>query len=393
MKWSQSQLGRRAKSVSARQIARIESAKGITQVRDNTVDKLAKALQVDALVLSGAEPLPEELSNPVPTEALIDPNCLRALRDSRNLSRDKLANQSGVSARQIARIEGRDATVAVRPSTLQSLAKALDVELAVLKGEKPLPPSRPQSDDVRLNVRMGSATRLDYDLVSLRYEVTPKQIVDLAPLLFTMLAEGSLAWREDKVRPVTEALEQFQTLAAENPHLSFAGSEDGNLYEGYWIELLSIEQVDLLGVFVREHNELVRKHSELADFMEDSVDAVTPFADYMCEFVSDLDQAGVVSFDHDTVSQLSLGYRDDLYGVEPYRLCSEDLDRITGGSKQARWALASGDVRLSDIPRDLMTQEAKDQRVAWLEDRLSIETREANERWEKWGDGFTDDEL
>ena len=371
-KWSRAKLGDKAK-VSQRQIARLEIAEGITPVRGTTLERLARAFKVDANVLSGQEPLPEEYSDPVPTEAFIDPSRLRALRDGLNLSRDKLANQSGVSARQIARIEGQEEPADLRPQTLASLARALNIESAVLTGEKPLPPSRPQSDGVRFSGQMGSATRLDYDLVSRRYGVTAKQVIDLAPLLFAMLAEGSLAWRREKLAHVDQALSDLRNLAREHSQLYFA-SLHVDIDTGCSIEERSIAQADVLGDLARDED------NELGDFL---VGEATPFADYMRKLANDIDQPDIISFE-DSDNSLILGYRHEIYGVEPFRLCGKDIDEIAGNSKYAQWALLAGDARISDIPQALLSEEAKDQRIEWLEDRLSDDVKTANEDWESF---------
>ena len=373
-KWSRAKLGKEANRVSPRQIARIESKEGITAVREHTLVRLASALKVDPRVLSGEEPLPQDFPDAVSTEAVIDPSRLRALRDGRDLSRDKLASQSGVSARQIARIEGQGEPAALRPQTLASLARALGVEPEVLTGEKPLPPSRPHLDGVRFSGQMRSATRLDYDLVSRRYGVTAKQVIDLAPLLFAMIAEGSLAWRREKLAQVEQALSDLRNLAREHSQLYFA-SLAVDIDTARWIEEQSIERADLLGEVVKgEENE----HAW------EVPDDLNPFAEYMRKLSSELDQADVVSFDRGDTSQLILGHRDGLYGVGPFSLCGKDMDEITGNSKHAQWALLSGDARISDIPQELLTEEAKDQRVAWLEDQLSDDVRAANEDWESF---------
>ena len=370
--WSQAELAKQT-NVSPRQITRIEGAAGITSVRENTLKRLAEGLKVDTRVLSGEAPLPEEFSDPIATEAFIDPSRLRALRDSRNLSRDKLASQSGVSARQIARIEGQDTPTAHRPQTLDRLARALDAKPGVLTGEEPLPPSRPLPDPVRFSGYMGSATRLDYDLVSRRYGVNTKQIIELAPLLFTMLAEGSLAWRREKLEQVEQALSDLRNLADEHSQLYFTRLQV-DIDTGCGIEESSIDQADVLGDVVRgEENEFS---------WSDAVYDVTPFADYMCKLANDIGQPDIISFEDLDYSLPNFVYRDEIYGVEPFRLCGKDIDEITGGSKHARWALVCGDVRISDIPHELVSEEARDQRVEWLEGRLSDDVKTANEDWE-----------
>lgn len=60
------------------------------------------------------------------------------------------------------------------------------------------------------------------------------------------------------------------------------------------------------------------------------------------------------------------------------------MDELTGGSKYARWALVHGDVQLSKIPKDLLKPEAKDDRIAWLESKLSDKVRNREEATEAY---------
>ena len=72
----------------------------------------------------------------------------------------------------------------------------------------------------------------------------------------------------------------------------------------------------------------------------------------------------------------------DVWGANPYAVCRGDLDEIAGGSRHARWALEWGNVRISDIPKDLMSEEARESRVEWLESKLADDVREKMERRE-----------
>ena len=86
--------------------------------------------------------------------------------------------------------------------------------------------------------------------------------------------------------------------------------------------------------------------------------------------------SGVVSFGPDLVL-------DDFWGVEPYEICGDELDEVTGGSQCAKWALEYGDVRLPDIPILLDLEgrsKFKELRVLWLEHRLSNDARKLMER-------------
>ncbi len=386
---SRAQLAAEAK-VSPRQIARIENAESTTAVRDNTLARLAKGLKIEVGVLSGKEPLPEGFSDSVPAEASIDPSCLRTLRKGRKLSREKLASQSGISARHIARIEGQEEPYNLHPQTLARLARALAVKTAALTGEEPPPPSPQPSGSVRRSIQTGPATRLDYDLVNRRYGVTAQQIIDLAPLLFTMLAEGSLAWRREKLEQMDQALSDLRKLADEHSQLYFTRLQV-DIDTGAGIEERSIAQADILG-------DLARGEDNEYNWLDAVLD-VNPFADYMCKLANDIDQPDIIRFKESEAPEdpedflPPLVFRHEIYGVKPFRLCPKEMDEITGSSKFAQWALVCGDVRISDIPHELMSEDAKEERVKWLEGRLSSQAREANEKWEKWGAAASDDEL
>ena len=71
-------------------------------------------------------------------------------------------------------------------------------------------------------MRLSPQLRLAYDLVSHRYGPTRAEIVELAPLLFTLLAEGCLAWRRERLEKVREAAAGLRELAEGASQLYFA---------------------------------------------------------------------------------------------------------------------------------------------------------------------------
>ena len=54
-----------------------------------------------------------------------------------------------------------------------------------------------------------------------------------------------------------------------------------------------------------------------------------------------------------------------------YDICRDELDSIANGSHFAKIALEAGDVRLSEIPEELMAEDADEERANWFGDRLS----------------------
>ena len=53
-----------------------------------------------------------------------------------------------------------------------------------------------------------------------------------------------------------------------------------------------------------------------------------------------------------------------------YDICCDELDSIANGSSSAKVALETGHARLSEIPEELMAEDAGEARANWLGDRL-----------------------
>ena len=342
--------------VSKRQLARIETE--AVQVRRTTIERLARALGVDDAVILGEEPLPAADDEESPLE--IDPQNLRALRKAKSLSRRQLAEKSRVSERQLARLES--SRKAVRPTTFKRIAEALGTDSKKLSGTSPLQPA--PSEDVHVGLRVSPQLLLAYDLVGDRYGPTRAQVIELAPLLFVLLAEGSLAWRQKRVGEVDRLVNRLQELGT-----------DTQINFGLWLE------------YVGEANEYERDSIENADILGDDVRneewgdsySAVPFADYLRKLAKDMEMVGTIDLPSYSFEAVGLG---TIWGAEPYAVCRDRLDELTGGSKYARWALMHGDVQLSKIPRDLLKPEAKDARVAWLESKLSDDVRSRQDELE-----------
>ncbi len=304
----------------------------------------------------------------------IDPECLKILRARKGWSRQKLVDESKVSLRQIVRLEASKTSRNVRDNTVIRLARALKVDREVLVGNKPIDPVQPPplpNVDVQFGSRISPQVRLAYDLVKHRYGPSRKDIINLAPLLFVLLAEASLAWRRSYLEEVEEVMDRLNAFGKERGHLYFTYHQ-ANLEFGLWAEKESIDAADLRGDTLRNRDD---NNLDFADD-DEALYEVAPFADYLCKFSEDLRISGIVDF--------GSGVSDDPWGSEPYQICRNELNEITGGSKYARWALEHGDVRLSEIPKELMPEQAKDRRIDWLESKLSDKTREIMEEHEKF---------
>ncbi len=357
--------------VSERQLARIEAGTKAHTIRENTLRVLTETLDVSAGVLVGTEPVPAVAG--AEGGSAVDPRRLRALREHTTMTRAELADQSGLSERHIARLES--SARPVREGTAEALADALRTDLATLAGDgsETYPEPETHSDSVRMEVRVSPQARLAYDLIGYRYGPTRTQILELAPLLIALLAEGCLARRRKRLCEADDAANRLRALGKGASQLYFTPYLVDVDY-GLALEEESIKSADLLGDKVRDDDWAWQ------NFTGDDLNEVTPFADYLCELADDLDVKGIVDF-LPTESEATVGF-DTIWGAEPYQVCGNALTELTGGTKRARWALAYGDVQLSRMPRDLLHADAKEARVKWLEDRLSDEVRAERESWE-----------
>ena len=348
--------------LSVQQISDIESSNTEVDIARYKARRLARVLGVELETLE-----PSQSDGTAGNTHRINPECLTELRKRKNLSRRELAEKSGISARQIVRLETSDALTPVRPTTLKKLAGALGVDGEMLTGSlKHLDPEPEyHSQDIQLSNKISSQVRLAYDLVKLRYGASQKDIINLAPLLFVLLAEGSLAWRRQYLQEVEETMERLKAFGEERKHLYFT-YQQANLELGLEAEAESIEAGDLRGDTLRNRDD------DNLMFDVEALYEVAPFADYLIKLSEDLGISGIVDF--------GSGVTDDPWGTEPYQLFRNGLDKITGGSEQALWALEYGDVRLSEIPKELLSDEATDSRIKWLENKLSDKTRQIIEK-------------
>ena len=370
----------KSSSVSLRQLARIEANEYAVEVRDYTMDRLAASLDVKRSVLAGEASLPAKLDFPESQPAKVVPEVLAELRKRTGWSRRELAEKARVSPQLIERIESQTEPVTVQPRSLERLARAFgpEVEQSVLSGEIELKPAPPTPEQLAVTVRSTPGLRLAYELVERRYGAAPKDLYVLAPALFVLLAEGSLDWRRRKLKQAEEAKGALDELGRSNPTLYFAKGYYQQAFDwGLGVEADSIKKGDVLGRDVWNGHGMMQW-----GFTEDDV-TVTPFADYLEELAKQVSSPDLLKFNDMLLANQGV----DVWGANPYSVCQGDLDVIVGDSRHARWALEWGNVRISEIPDDLMpedlaseSEDVKKRRSAWLASKLDDDVREKMER-------------
>ncbi len=278
----------------------------------------------------------------------IDPDRLRTLRDRKSFTRPQLEKQSGITVRTIQRLEQEPhRSQKTREDTLNRLAKALSVEPGVLTGDLPLP----ESDEVPV-YDQAPKTRLAYDLIKRRYGVSRTEIINMAPLFFTLLAEGSLAWRRKKLKEVEEAYDHLMQIdgfwSGGSAYLQH-GMDEGAGGEGE-----SIDEADLFGEHLDD------------SFMGKPFDSSknNPFTYYLRKLAEELTIPTIVDVDSGVLNIASD------FKFPHYDICNEEIDHIANGSPIARICLETGCARLSEIPEQLMAEDAGEERAKWLEDKV-----------------------
>ena len=303
----------------------------------------------------------------------INPERLHELRKRKLLTRQRLSDLAGIHARTIQRLENDpDRCQKTREDTLNRLAEALEVEPGVLTGELPLPEfdKAPvvNSKRVQIGAQIAPKARLAYDLVKRQYGVSATDIINMAPFFFALLAEGSLAWRREKLKEAEEAMERLDQIRIAHRIFCIVTDYGAGVI---WLEEESIAKADLFGDY------LLEDHSDDINLLfyapfDPSQD--NPFASYLRKLADDLDIPGVVNVDG---GDLSFG---SPVNFPDYDICSDELNHIANNSQVARRALEIGYARLSEIPEELMAEDADEEREKWLKDELPDLIREILEK-------------
>ena len=284
----------------------------------------------------------------------IDSEHLHRLRKKKGLTRRELAERSNINKRTIQRLENEPQRCQkTREDTVNRLAKALGVKPGVLTGELPPPEfdKAPDPERVQIGAQVVPKVRLAYDLIKRRYGVSTTEIINMAPLFFALLAERCLVWRREKLKELKEGIDRLEQVDGfwRGKGLTF----DVTLTpvpEAIEAEGNSIAKADLFGEHLLDD----------LDYYDLDPSTDNPFASYLRKLEAELD----ITVDSDYL----------LFGsplkFPNYDICCDELDSIANGSSSAKVALETGHARLSEIPEELMAEDAGEERAKWLGDRL-----------------------
>ncbi|WP_281926541.1 helix-turn-helix domain-containing protein [Roseibium album] len=289
----------------------------------------------------------------------IHPRKLKQTRELRNLSQFQLAEASGISQKQISRLEATGAPSGINRchgKTLRQLASALGVAAEDLA----TPPKRDEEDAAeglglkRVSFYLSEQDRLNYRFLEARYGVKAHDILRAAPLLFLATAEMCLAERQKALAKVQKKLGKVPEV--ELGHLDDIRIGFNRAEEAMRLEQQSISMRDLAGEIIAADH-----WSEMYDGTGDL------FVDYLERKIRELAPEVIGAEDgiEGGIASLSV------------KLFEAVLDDLSGNHPLARLALRSGDVHPRDIPSELISEEQTAVRVKWLAERCSEESKRA----------------
>jgi transcriptional regulator with XRE-family HTH domain len=287
---------------------------------------------------------------------IVDPTRLKQLRHVRGeLSQDELAKKAGVNKQTVYRLEKERRSI--RQGTLVRLSRALDVEPDVLTGEKPLPNTdqslgEPVDESTyQLKAPLDASTRNAFSLAAMRYKIPVSRIVELAPFLFVLAAEGSLNRRLERVGELEKALDSISDLNSKFPHLpahiTFAR---GDAEDAIQAEKASIAACD---IFAEKIPNDIYWDGETYDS-----DTENPFATYLKALAASTN--GVANID-----------ALDSRSFTSYQVCRDRAVKLAGGDESLADEIMNGWVVIHKMPRELLGEEATPARVEWIRSTIA----------------------
>ncbi|WNG19123.1 helix-turn-helix domain-containing protein [Cystobacter fuscus] len=286
----------------------------------------------------------------------INPRRLKHWRTKRSLSMEELAATSSVNKSTIYRIESAAPPKRkTRANVLRELAKALNVkeeELAVESDPVPDKPAREPKDRSQVSFNLGNRDRNALSFVSRRYRINPSTIVELAPLLFVMVAEDSLRKRAERLSALHAARLASGTLPS-------TYSDAAERFEH--AEARSIRIRDIFG---RQMDDPDIQPPQLPKDV-DQVGQWNPLEAHIKEWFARTGEMGGIS---------------DWECGPSYSVCREVALAFAGGDEDLATALEEGWMGVHEVPAELRSNDKAEQRLQWMRDRVAAAKSEFEER-------------
>ncbi len=225
----------------------------------------------------------------------------------------------------------------------------------------------------------------ELELVAYRYGVNPETILNLAPMIFSVVAKRAIKTRLDELEewysklaeaaklPVGIKRAEFYDYKTSDEELSYS-----SFAETYWEERRLRESGDLglgeiVGEFTKGLEEPIPKYG----------------TDLFFQTLFKLDSGGEIGdYDEDTAN---LKNCDDECDFFYYNSMMDTTDIIVGGDFEAHNYIMSGDVRIHEIPSHLLKKGKENECASWVIERgktlVEKRKKEASKDFNTYGGG------
>ena len=237
----------------------------------------------------------------------INPRALKTARKRRSLTQGQLARVIGCSKDTVSRWE-RGKSRCVRSHLRQPLCDALQVtwnRLTERTKER-----RHLTGDVTINVSIRKDARASMQFVAERYSVSPREVLNLAPLLFLIVAEQSLLMRQRRLEEMQAVLQEAEGKLLDN-----------SAHLGGIVCARSISADEILE---QEEESLGKRDvfGRMIEYQYRGSNDEGPFARFVRDLAKDLPKHAVTDIE---------SYGGDM--IETYRIAEDTLRECTGLSE------------------------------------------------------------
>ena len=238
----------------------------------------------------------------------INPQTLKFARKRQRKTQQQLADAIGCTKDTISRWEcGKSKRV--RSHLREPLCKVLR-----MKWEKLIEPTEQKKiihRDYTTKVSISREVRTSLQLVAERYKVQPREILELAPLLFLIVAEHSLLARKQRLEEIFNVLEETREKLLENSaHLGgIISARSVTAKKQLEEEKNSLNERDIFGSTIHY------------DYWDEGHEG--PFLHFVRDLTNKLPKDAVTEIHHS----------DDLNTIDRYRIADDTLRECTGISE------------------------------------------------------------
>ncbi len=235
---------------------------------------------------------------------IVNPEALKAARKHQRMTQQQLADALKCSKDTVSRWE-RGANRRVRPYLQERLGDALHVKWENLT----TPPEQTVRKQEEIYghkwIKWAAPTniRTALQLVALRYNVKPNEVLELAPLLFLIVAEKSLLERRRRIDEIDAIYAEMEKKVGDNPATTYLGG------------ILATRNITAEEHLAEEEKSLAKEDvfGRLIDFewfgSRSDEDSEGPFVHFIRDLAKGIPEdalASIGSFDGDTIDSYQI---------------------------------------------------------------------------------------